>query len=142
MWGLIHAMLYIPLFLRGKNRQYTTTIVAERRWFPSLKELFQMGITYFSTMIAWVFFRSETISSGIEYIIIIFNNFALPSSYRFFSLHVLVILFFDWIVKESERDIIFSRNKILRFTLYMIILFFYVINLFNDVKEDFIYFQF
>ena len=142
VWGLIHAILYIPLFLRGKNRQYTTTIVAEGRWFPSLKELFQMGITYFSTMIAWVFFRSETISSGIEYITIMFNNFGFPSSYRFFLLHVLVILSFDWIVKGSERDIVFSKIKILRFTLYMIILFFCVINLFNDVKTDFIYFQF
>ena len=47
MWGLIHAMLYIPLFLRGKNRQYTTSIVAEGRLFPSIKELFQMGSTFF-----------------------------------------------------------------------------------------------
>ena len=59
MWGLIHAMLYIPLFLRGKNRQYTTSIVAEGRWFPSLKELFQMGSTFFFSMIAWVFLEAR-----------------------------------------------------------------------------------
>ena len=52
MWGLIHAMLYIPLFLRGMNRQYITTVVAENRWFPNIKELLQIGITFFSTMVA------------------------------------------------------------------------------------------
>ena len=46
--GLIHAMLYIPLFLRGKNRQYTTSIVAEGSLFPSIKELYQMGAHSFS----------------------------------------------------------------------------------------------
>jgi len=39
LWGLTHALLYIPLFLIGKNRQYTTNVVAENNWFPSIKEV-------------------------------------------------------------------------------------------------------
>ena len=62
MWGLIHAMLYIPLFLRAKIRQSTSSVISESRWFPNTKEIFQMGSTFFFTMIAWVFFRSENIN--------------------------------------------------------------------------------
>ena len=62
MWGLIHAMLYVPLFLRTKNRQSTSSVISENRWFPNTKEIFQMGSTFFFTMISWVFFRSENIN--------------------------------------------------------------------------------
>ena len=68
VWGLIHAMLYLPLFLRGKNRKYTTLIVAGDKWFPNLKELLQMGVTFFLVMIAWVFFRSENRSLSLIHI--------------------------------------------------------------------------
>ena len=42
--------------------------MAEGKWFPSLKELFQMGSTFFFTMIAWVFFRSESVSNAQGYL--------------------------------------------------------------------------
>ena len=64
IWGLIHAMLYIPLFLRGKNRQYITSIFVEDKWLPSLNELFQMVSTFFFTMIAWVFLEVKAYKMG------------------------------------------------------------------------------
>ena len=45
MWGLIHAMLYIPLFLRGKIG--TPHPLYEGSLFPSIKELYQMGVHFF-----------------------------------------------------------------------------------------------
>ena len=91
MWGLTHALLYIPLFLIGKNRQYTTNVVAKNNWFPSIKELFQMGMTFFSTTIAWVFFRSESISDSFNYLILMVSKFSIPT-YERSGVVLLIIL--------------------------------------------------
>ncbi len=57
VWGGIHALLFIPLFLRGTNRKNTSDVVAEGRWLPSPRELLQMGWTFTAVTIAWVFFQ-------------------------------------------------------------------------------------
>ena len=44
VWGGIHALLFIPLFLRGTNRKNTTSIVAEGRWLPTPVYLHLSGI--------------------------------------------------------------------------------------------------
>ena len=148
MWGLIHAMLYIPLFLRGKNRQYTTSIVAEGSLFPSIKELYQMGSTFFFTMIAWVFFRSGSVSDAFGYLSGILTNFALPSSNRSGVIFVILIMLFDWKIRRSER-VIFSFNKIIspaKLNNLLKYFFYYALILsilwFMNDDQEFIYFQF
>ena len=64
VWGLFHALMFLPLFILGKNRRYTTEICCHDRWFPTLKEIFQIGTTFFFTTVAWVFFRSESIGDA------------------------------------------------------------------------------
>ena len=103
IWGVIHAMLYIPLFLRKKNRQFTTTVVAENSWFPTIKELFQMGSTFFSTMLAWVFFRSESVSSAIDYLLSMIVNIGLPVTNRGGVIFILIIVLLDWIIRKDNK---------------------------------------
>ncbi|MDP7194926.1 MAG: MBOAT family O-acyltransferase, partial [SAR202 cluster bacterium] len=104
VWGLTHALLYIPLFLIGKNRQYTTNVVAENNWFPSIKELFQMGMTFLSTTIAWVFFRSESISDSFNYMILMVSKFSIPNNERSGILFVVILVVFDWTMRKNERN--------------------------------------
>ena len=110
IWGLIHSLLYLPLFLFGKNRQYITDIVAENNLFPSIKEIFQIGITFLATMFAWVFFRSESISSGFEYLNIIVSKFSIPNGQRAGILFVFVLVIFDWSMKGNERNPLSYKN--------------------------------
>ena len=141
MWGLIHAMLYIPLFLRGKNRQYTTSIVAEGKWLPSLKELFQMGITFFSVMIAWVFFRSDNVLEAFNYLYHIFINVSAPFSNKFGAIFVVIFVTFDWI--HRKNDFILSANN-KNLNIIFLIMVGSIIFLFSSpVKSStFLYFQF
>ena len=44
-------------------------VVAEDSYLPSFKEFGQMSLTFFLTVIAWVFFRSETLKDASLYII-------------------------------------------------------------------------
>ena len=142
MWGLIHAILYIPLFLGGKNRQHTTSVVSEDKYFPSLKELFQMGSTFFFTMIAWAFFRSKDIYSAYEYIFCIVSKFSFPNSNRYGLIFILIIFSFDWFFRLNERDPMNIKANLL-FKYFVYILIYYSIILFvNSDSNQFLYFQF
>ena len=139
MWGLIHAILYIPLFLKGKNRQYTTSIVAEGKWFPSLKELFQMGSTFFFTMIAWVFFRSENVADGLLYLVRVVKNIQVPMIHYQEIIFIVIILYFEWIFRNNEREL---SKDIYGWHLSIILIWAIIFAGMHGVQTSFIYFQF
>ena len=142
MWGLIHAMLYIPLFLQGKNRQYTTSIVADGKWLPSLKELFQMGSTFFFTMIAWVFFRSENISIAFNYLFKMITQIRIPSANIRGLIFILLFILIEWFMRKNERNLFRLKNKYVRWSVY-IFLNYLILAHFNLIDlPQFIYFQF
>ena len=147
MWGLTHAIFYIPLFLRQNNRKYTQTVVAYNKWLPTIKEVFQMFFTFFFTMIAWVFFRSESISNGFNYLILMVNYFSFPTEHRLVFLIILFFLIFDWLFRENERDVLnFSLseypllNRLFNYSIYYIMII--LILRFLKPGNSFIYFQF
>jgi len=142
MWGLIHAILYIPLFLSGKNRQYTSTIVAENSWLPNIKELFQMGMTFFSTLIAWVFFRSDNVTNAFDFLYRLVNTFSVPSSYRYNVIYIFILVIIDWSIKSDERNPFNKFSKKLRYPIYLM-LSLSIIDFFDgSLQNSFIYFQF
>src|SRR6056300_219048 len=67
VWGALNAMYFLPLLLTKSNRQNIDT-VAEGRFFPNLRELFQMGTTFLLTVLAWVFFRAESITIALGFL--------------------------------------------------------------------------
>ena len=142
LWGLTHALLYIPLFLIGKNRQYTTNVVAENNWFPSIKELFQMGMTFLSTMIAWTFFRSESISASFIYLNNILSKFSIPSYQRSGLIFVFIIIGLDWLWRKNAREPLNIKNKYIRWLLYLGIMYMILGHVEIIDLSQFIYFQF
>ncbi len=142
LWGLTHALLYIPLFLIGKNRQYTTNVVAENNWFPSIKELFQMGMTFLSTTIAWVFFRSESISDSFNYMILMVSKFSIPNNERSGILFVVILVVFDWTMRKNERNPLHYRNRYIRLLIYVFVSYFIFAHFQLIDLSQFIYFQF
>ncbi len=141
IWGLIHAFLYIPLFLVGKNRSYNKSIVAKNSWLPSLNELLNMGITYFLILIAWVFFRSENVNHALVYLQHMIENFGLPEDSRGGLFFTGILVFVDWIIKNDERNPFKIQNTFLRWLTY-IMCSFSIYYFWTDDKNIFIYFQF
>ena len=145
MWGLIHALLYIPLFLRGKNKRYLTTVVSENRYLPTIKELSQMVRTFFFTMIAWVFFRSESVNHAFMILSNIFSKSILNKPEIIPHITILFIIIFmiiEWFGKNSDfgiSSIVFFKKKI-RWGFYFILCF--LIFILISEKTEFIYFQF
>jgi len=145
VWGLLNALYFLPLLLLKQNRKNTNT-VAEERWFPNVRECIQMGITFFITVIAWVFFRAENLTDAFLYLQGIFSESLwskpeiLPKKVLIF---VAILLIIEWINRTKEHGLEFSENfpRSLRWFIYIII-WFAIILLDESDTYSFIYFQF
>ena len=139
-WGLVHALLYIPLFLGGNHRKFNHEVVAQNSIFPSLKESIQIIITFFFVLTGWVFFRSETIYDAFQYLSIMLFQF----NFNFAWIRGLPILFLflilDWSQRKNERTL-FNHNILLRWFFYLFLSLLIFLN-FGKTNVDFIYFQF
>ena len=145
-WGALNAIYFIPLLLLQKNRT-NLDIAAQDKWFPSIKEVVQMGTTFLLTVVAWVFFRSESIGDTFNYIILIMkpDNFIKPSIvYLKPLLMSFILIIVEW-VQRSKSHGLYRRPGNNKNNLGVWI-FYYVIVLlmlfYASDKQSFIYFQF
>ena len=144
IWGFLNALYFLPLLLMKKNRINTDT-VAEGRYLPTIKELFQMSITFFITVIAWVFFRSDSIGHAFDYLKNTLN-ISLFHSFEIFPSRIVVIImifiFIEWIGREGlyaiERVDFFPKP--VRYSLYSLLIF--AVLVYSGKPQEFIYFQF
>ncbi|MGE0636656.1 MAG: MBOAT family protein [Bacteroidia bacterium] len=153
-WGLLNAIYFLPLLIANKNRENIHT-VAEGRLLPSLKEAFQISLTFFLTVLAWIFFRSETLCDAFSYLQILFATIstkaALVETFNFlywkeaWYLLSLICFFFlvEWINRNRQHGLEMDPTKskrIVRWLVYFLIVF--LIYIFESPQQEFIYFQF
>jgi alginate O-acetyltransferase complex protein AlgI len=145
VWGALNAIYFLPLMLLKRNRVNTNT-VAEGTRLPNAKEILQMGMTFFITIIAWVFFRSETVADALSYLskMLSFSLFTRPEVFPATTLLlVAVFVLTEWIQRKKQHALQFAKGgipKILRWSIYYAIL--AVILLMGGTQQQFIYFQF
>jgi len=145
IWGTLNALYFLPLLLMKKNKK-NTNIVAEKKLFPDMVELFQIGSTFFLTLIAWIFFRAKNVSNAFEYIATIFS----PSFFAFpevFPIKILAIIFLftliEWLQREKQHALQFKDvhpYRLVRWSAYYIIIF--SVFWYGANQQEFIYFQF
>ena len=144
-WGALNAIYFLPILITNNNRNYLD-IVAQGKILPSIKELLLMSLTFGLTAFAWIFFRANNIGHAVSYISEIFSRslFTIPEirpSILIITLVLFVII--EWVGRErqfalAKIDCFESRLK--RWSIYLTICF--LIFLFQDNQEEFIYFQF
>lgn len=149
IWGALNALYFLPLLLTNKNRSHMGT-VAEGRFFPSVKELFQMGTTFSLTVLAWVFFRAENVGHAFAYLGRIFSSSMItipsfPDSQKALTVLILILLFLfvEWLGRDQEYAIAnlnIRLPKFLRYAVYYSII--VVIFWYGGHGQQFIYFQF
>ena len=140
IWGLAHSMLYLILSLKNQNRKVTTLIVSKDSLFPSLKECYQITITFLSVMITWVFFRSDSVTDAFLYLLRMFTDIAFPNVYRSGFIYVILIVLFDWWNRKDERKPLNINSFYFRWTSYVILIILILGH--SGQKNEFIYFQF
>ncbi len=145
VWGALHAAFFLPLLIMKKNRN-NIDIVAKGKHVPTVKEFFNMVLTFCLTALAWVFFRAKTVSDACSYIKSMFSfnfeggiqflDFERYSVELFFLLSLFVL--FEWKSREQEHPI---RGKWMKLKAFVVVLLILVLGVFSS-PADFIYFQF
>lgn len=147
VWGGLNALYFLPLLIFNLNRS-NLGMVAEGKSLPTFREFLQISLTFWLTVLAWIFFRSESLATAFGFIerIALQGLFNLPNFSGRFQAVTLVGLIFgllsiEWINRGEAHS--FKRlpySKVYRRTIYYIIL---LIILFESGPEQqFIYFQF
>lgn len=154
VWGALHALYFLPLFLIGKNRTYMD-VVAKGKMFPSLGEFVSIAATFSLTTFAWIFFRAESVGHAVSYIGNmfdgLFNASNLSVAFTFITDNVggtrlcLFALFFmvEWFGRENRyaiEDLFTGRSRPVRWAFYYSIIIITI--LYAGLEQEFIYFQF
>ena len=119
-WGFIHACGFLPLLLLNRNRKHVTDVVAQDQAVGYFKHIGLSIIEYPSQFIHPYFYQKY-----------------------FFSVLIYIVPFLviDWFMRANERNLKTTNNKIIKNSLYIIILTIIAIYI-DTVKSNFIYFQF
>lgn len=141
-WGLIHALLFIPLLLFNKNRSSLNESAYD------LKAFFKIITTFLLVSVAWIFFRSDSISDAFHYLSGMVNlddvtpnyfyknaKYALLSAITFSSIVFLIGV--EWKnVRNRNAEIQFHK-----ITLFVLLLMLFCMGTYRN-QMSFIYFQF
>ena len=145
-WGAFHALLFLPLFIMGKNRK-NKDVVAQGRLFPDIKEVCQMFITFLLVVIGWIIFRAENIHQAWDYIMRMVTrfDFVLPAHGKDPLIYIAILLVVEWFQREKQFGLQIEEKGIFRYqavrwTLYYVL--FITTLLLAGQQEEFIYFQF
>jgi alginate O-acetyltransferase complex protein AlgI len=149
VWGALNAVYFLPLLLTNNNRNNLET-VAQGKFFPSIRELSLMLLTFGLTAFAWIFFRANNIGHAISYISEILSSslFSIPKFARIgkaLTTIILVAIFVlvEWKGREGQYAIAhlgIKWKRPLRYVMYYVIII--SIFWFGGKEQQFIYFQF
>jgi len=148
LWGLYHALLFIPLIVLN-SRRYKDT-VAHGRLLPSLREAVSMLVTFLLINFGWILFRAPDIAGFADFTSRMF-------SMSMFTMHGLTmrmatmlmwcagLLIVEWLQREREHVLQIDGYRLFsvqwtRLALYALIVF--LIFYFAGQVQTFIYFQF
>jgi alginate O-acetyltransferase complex protein AlgI len=154
VWGLLNAIYIMPSIIFKTNRN-NLDVVANGKFFPSIKEFFSILLTFTLTVFAWIFFRSRNVFEAVDFIKLIFvksflnfNN--IPSSsilgistvkIVFFLLIIFVLI--EWLGRHKEfalQNLEINLSRKFRYLVYYGLVF--LILFFSGSDQQFIYFQF
>ena len=149
IWGLLNALYILPSILFKTNRNHLD-IVAQNTYWPSLKEFFQIILTFNLTVFAWIFFRATSLTHAIQYVSAMFSwslfsmPTKMPANYNTF---IMIAFFFcmEWLGRKDQFAIAtfgLQWKRPLRWLFYylLIIIILYCVN--TKEQQEFIYFQF
>ncbi len=149
VWGTLNALYYLPLLIFNKNRKHRD-VIAQGKYLPSLNELFKVLVTFSLTVLAWIFFRAESVAHAWAFLAGIFTKslFSVPEFYgrhtAFVTAYLIVIfIIVEWIGRENKYAIEklgTTWKRPLRWMLYLGIVM--AIFFFMGKQHTFIYFQF
>ena len=143
-WGFLNALYFLPLLLRGKNRRFVNDISPDSL-VPGWREMVGILTTFGLTVIAWIFFRVESIQQAVDYLWRMADA-SLLSVPAFLTLKLAgllgLFLIMEWLHRTREYGMQLSAKvpAVARWGLYYAVIL--MISEFGGQPQEFIYFQF
>ena len=137
-WGLYHSILFIPSFIFKANRKFVNSVIAEKGLLPSLRETFQVLVTFLLITIGWVFFRNKTLSDSFEYLSIMFSSFSLKYPFDSVFIYITILISLEYLIRREER----LKADYFKFDWVIFLILSLLIYLDLGSEKQFIYFQF
>lgn len=146
-WGLYNGILIsIQRFLPIKKHK---DVVASNSIFPNIKEVLQMGVTFFLIVLGWIIFRSDNITMAFNYITRIFTipdfNLSVILWAKKVSFFIALTIAAEWLQRKKKHVLDIEPKGILKYHATRIALYaaiFATIFYFSGKIQTFIYFQF
>lgn len=147
-WGLYHACLLSIYNILGINTKYKE-VVAFGHFFPNIKEILQMSLTFCLAVFGWIIFRAESLEQVLGYFGHMVTNPLIDGShitgegYIFYS---LVMLLIEWLQRSKQHALQFNLNSfVYRYSVVRYLFWIFMLFLLFTLKgsdSEFIYFQF
>ena len=148
LWGLYHAILFIPLILLNSRSHKDT--VAHGRLLPSVGEFASMLVTFLLVNFGWILFRAPDFAGFCDFTARLFSS----SLFNWHGLNMRMatmlmwcagLLLVEWFQREREHVLQLDGYRLFslqwtRLALYAVIVF--LIFYFAGQVQTFIYFQF
>ena len=144
VWGLLNGLYYAPIMLAGQQHRHTET-VAEGRLLPSARDALRMASTFSLTLLAWVFFRADSLPVALRFLgVAAMRPWAAepPREYAMSLLATLLFLGVEWVQRTRPHALAVASFPLpVRWLAYYAIV--ALIFWFGDTGNvPFIYFQF
>jgi D-alanyl-lipoteichoic acid acyltransferase DltB (MBOAT superfamily) len=144
VWGLLHGTLLILFYIQRKPRKKFLKRIGVKKDHPAI-----VGAEYLLTivliMLAWVFFRAESLDKAIEYLAGLFSSTLLSKpQVHPFLLMLIVFLFIlaEWMQRSYDHPLRLENmnSRILRWSAYYLTVL--LILFYAGGHQEFIYQQF
>ncbi len=144
VWGLLNAIYFLPLLLRGANRRHLDDAASEG-WLPSAREAASIATTFALTCLAWIFFRAPTITDAWRYIVrmVSWEVFSAPDRYRAVLPALVLFVAYEWVHRRDENPLALPnlpRSARIAFRYAAVLAVLYARS--KQQQTQFIYFQF
>jgi D-alanyl-lipoteichoic acid acyltransferase DltB (MBOAT superfamily) len=105
VWGALNGLYYLPIMLRDKQKSHTD-LPAEGRLLPAAGEFASILVTFVFTLLAWVFFRAESVGQAVAILGRVFSTApsftGLEAFGRSLALGAFVLLV-EWFQRDKQH---------------------------------------
>ena len=148
LFGLYHAMLYVPLVLYGsfgKNKKIRPNIFG----LPKLKDFGKMVLNFVFVSLGFVIFHADSVTDAFRFYrgILSTSLLSIPNLpiEKGIPLFILIVLVLEWTTRKCEHPLQLPNDGIYKYTAVRYIIYAGIATLlflFAGEVETFIYFQF
>lgn len=148
LFGLYHAMLYVPLVLSGsfgKNKKLRPNDYG----LPKLKDFSKMLLNFFLVSLGFIIFYADSVTDAFGFFSGILSStlFSMPEIpvKKLTLLFIFVVLILEWMTRKKEHPLQLPSSGIFKYAIVRYMLYASIcllLFLFAGEVETFIYFQF